>query len=76
MGLLLPALVAAVWLIVLQRRRPRTDSLRAAVILWFAWLVLTFAFFSASHFLNSYYTAARIPAVAALCGIGFAAARH
>jgi 4-amino-4-deoxy-L-arabinose transferase-like glycosyltransferase len=74
--LLLPALVATVWLLVLQRRRPRTDSLRAAVILWFAWLVLTFAFFSASHFLNSYYTAALIPAVAALCGIGFAAVWH
>ena len=74
--MLLPALVAAVWLFVLQRRRPRTDPLRAAVILWFAWLVLTFGFFSASVFLNSYYTAALIPAVAALCGMGFAAAWH
>ena len=56
--LLLPALVATVWLLVLQRRRPRTDPLRASVILWFAWLVLTFGFFSGSLFLNSYYTAA------------------
>jgi 4-amino-4-deoxy-L-arabinose transferase-like glycosyltransferase len=74
--LLLPALVAAVWLFALQRRRPRTDPLRAAVILWFAWLVLTFGFFSASVYVNSYYTAALIPAVAALCGMGFAAAWH
>jgi len=74
--LLLPALVAAVWLLVLQRRQPRTDLLRAAVLLWFGWLVLTFGFFSASWFLNSYYTAALIPAVAALCGMGAAAAWH
>ena len=74
--LLLPALVATVWLFVLQRRLPRTDPLRAGVILWFAWLVLTFGFFSGSRFLNSYYTAALIPAVAALCGMGFAAAWH
>ncbi len=46
------------------------------MILWFAWLVLTFGFFSGSRFLNSYYTAALIPAVAALCGMGFAAAWH
>ncbi len=56
--LLLPALVATVWLLVLQRRRPRTDPLRATVILWFAWLLVTFGFFSGSLFLNSYYTAA------------------
>ncbi len=74
--LLLPALVATVWLLVLQGQRPRTDPLRAAVILWFAWLILTFGFFSGSTFLNSYYTAALIPPVAALCGMGFAAAWH
>ena len=74
--LLLPAVVAAVWLLVLQRRRPRTDLLRAGVILWSAWLVLTFGFFSGIEFLNSYYTAALIPAVAALCGMGAAAAWH
>ena len=72
--LLLPAVVAAVWLLVLQRRRPRTDLLRAGVILWSTWLVLTFGFFSGIEFLNSYYTAALIPAVAALCGMGAAAA--
>ncbi len=74
--LLLPAVVAAVWLLVLQRRRPRTDPLRAAVILWSAWLVLTFGFFSGIQFLNSYYTAALIPPVAALCALGAATAWH
>ena len=74
--LLLPALVAAVWLLVRQRRQPRTDALRAAVILWSTWLVLTFGFFSGIQYLNSYYTAARIPPVAALCGMGAAAAWH
>ena len=50
--LLLPAVVAAVWLLVLRRRRPRTDLLRAAVILWSAWLVLTFGFFSGIAFVE------------------------
>ncbi len=74
--LLLPAVAAAVWLLLLQRHRPRTDLLRSGVILWSAWLVLTFGFFSGAVFLNSYYTAALIPAVAALCGMGGAAAWH
>jgi 4-amino-4-deoxy-L-arabinose transferase-like glycosyltransferase len=74
--LLLPAVVAAVWLLIRQHRQPRTDPLRAAVILWSAWLVLTFGFFSGIELLNSYYTAALIPPVAALCGMGAAAAWH
>jgi 4-amino-4-deoxy-L-arabinose transferase-like glycosyltransferase len=74
--LLLPALVAAVGIFLLQRRTPRTDPLRGAAILWSGWLVLTFGFFSAGGFLNSYYVAALIPAVAALCGMGAAAAWH
>jgi 4-amino-4-deoxy-L-arabinose transferase-like glycosyltransferase len=74
--LLLPALAASVWLLVLQRHRPRRDLLRAGVILWSAWLLITFGFFSGLEFLNSYYTAALIPAVAALCGMGAAAAWH
>ena len=74
--LLLPAVVASIWLLVLQRHRPRTDLLRAGVILSSVWLVVTFGFFSGLEFLNSYYTAALIPAVAALCGMGAAAAWH
>jgi 4-amino-4-deoxy-L-arabinose transferase-like glycosyltransferase len=72
--LLLPTVVAAVWLFVLRRRTPRTDIQRAALILWSVWLVVTFGFFSGGEFLNSYYLAALIPPVAALCGMGALAA--
>jgi 4-amino-4-deoxy-L-arabinose transferase-like glycosyltransferase len=72
--LLLPTVVAAVWLFVLRRRTPRTDIQRAALILWSVWLVVTFGFFSGGAFLNSYYLAALIPPVAALCGMGALAA--
>jgi 4-amino-4-deoxy-L-arabinose transferase-like glycosyltransferase len=72
--LLLPTVVAAVWLFVLRRRTPRTDIQRAALILWSVWLVVTFGFFSGGQFLNSYYLAALIPPVAALCGMGALAA--
>jgi 4-amino-4-deoxy-L-arabinose transferase-like glycosyltransferase len=72
--LLLPTVVAAVWLFVLARGAPRTDLRRAAVILWTVWLVITFGFFSGGQFLNSYYLAALIPPVAALCGMGALAA--
>jgi 4-amino-4-deoxy-L-arabinose transferase-like glycosyltransferase len=75
--LVLPAVASAAGLFVLLRRRPRTDPLRAAALLWSGWLVLTWAFFSGGRYLNSYYLAALIPALAALCGLGAAAAwRH
>ena len=72
--LLLPTVASAVWLLVLRRRTPRTDIRRAAAILWSIWLVVTFGFFSGGKFLNSYYLAALIPPVAALCGMGALAA--
>jgi 4-amino-4-deoxy-L-arabinose transferase-like glycosyltransferase len=72
--LLLPAAVSAVWIFVLRRRRPRTDGQRAAIILWSSWLGLTFVFLNAAWFLNSYYVAALLPAVAALCAMGAVAA--
>ncbi|HEX4127308.1 MAG TPA: glycosyltransferase family 39 protein [Acidimicrobiales bacterium] len=72
--LLLPAVVSAVWLFVLARGVPRTDIRRAAVILWSVWLVVTYGVFSGGQFLNSYYLAALVPAVAALCGMGALAA--
>jgi 4-amino-4-deoxy-L-arabinose transferase-like glycosyltransferase len=48
----------------------RQNPLRAAVVLWGGWWVVLAAFFSAGTYLNSYYTAALAPAVAALCGVG------
>jgi 4-amino-4-deoxy-L-arabinose transferase-like glycosyltransferase len=72
---LIPAsLLAALAVLVTRRRRARTDPIRAGTILWTGWLLLTMAAFSAGSYLNSYYTAALSPAIAALCGIGLAAA--
>ncbi len=68
--LLLPALVSAVALLVVRRHEPRTDRLRAAVVLWSTWLVVLFGFFSAGRLINSYYVAALVPAIAALCAMG------
>jgi len=67
---LLPAAVALGGILVARRREPRTDPLRAAAVLWAAWLVLTWCFFASSNFINSYYLAALAPPIAALCGLG------
>ena len=73
----IPSVVAAAALLLSRRRRPRTDALRAATLLWSGWSVLTWVFFSEGRYLNSYYLAALIPALAALCGLGAATAwRH
>jgi 4-amino-4-deoxy-L-arabinose transferase-like glycosyltransferase len=69
---LLPtALIAGVALTVLTRRRPRTDAVRASVLVWGGWLLLTGIVFSfASGIIHPYYTVALAPAIAALVGIG------
>ena len=72
--LLVPAAAALLGILVARRREPRTDPLRAAAVLWAAWLFLTWCFFASSHFLNSYYLAALAPPIAALCGMGLAVA--
>jgi 4-amino-4-deoxy-L-arabinose transferase-like glycosyltransferase len=73
-GWLLPAaLVGALGVIVSRRRRDRRDPLRAAVVLWGGWWLILAVFFSAGTYLNSYYVAALVPAVAALGGAGLAA---
>jgi 4-amino-4-deoxy-L-arabinose transferase-like glycosyltransferase len=51
----------------------RRDPLLAAVVLWGGWWLILAVFFSVGTYLNSYYVAALVPAVAALCGIGVAA---
>jgi 4-amino-4-deoxy-L-arabinose transferase-like glycosyltransferase len=73
-GWLLPAaLVGALGVLISRRRRDRRDPLRAAVVLWGGWWVILAVFFSAGTYLNSYYVAALVPAVAALCASGLAA---
>ncbi len=70
-GYLLP--VAAVSLLaglVLTRRRPRGDPLRAACVLWGWWLLVDVAAFLAVDTINAYYLAALAPATGALVGCG------
>jgi 4-amino-4-deoxy-L-arabinose transferase-like glycosyltransferase len=73
-GWLLPAAVAAALGVLISRRgRGRRDPLRAAVVLWGGWWLVLAVFFSAGTYINSYYVAALVPAVGALCGTGIAA---
>ena len=71
-GWLLPAalllLVAGLWL---TRRAPRTDAIRASLVLWGAWLLVTAATFSfMAGIFHAYYTVALAPAIGALTGTG------
>jgi 4-amino-4-deoxy-L-arabinose transferase-like glycosyltransferase len=72
-GWLVPAaVVGAAGVLIGRRRQGRRDPLRAAVVLWGGWWLILAVFFSAGTFINSYYVAALVPAVAALCGTGLA----
>src|SRR5579863_7905452 len=52
-------------------RAPRTDRLRAALLLWGSWLVVSGAVFSlSSGVIHTYYTVELAPAIAALVAIG------
>ena len=52
-------------------RRPRTDTRRAAYLVWGAWLLVTGLTFSLmAGIFHAYYTVALAPAVAALVGMG------
>ena len=69
---LLPAAVICLTAgFVLTRRRPRTDPVRAALILWAGWLVVTALVFSYMNgIVHPYYTVALAPAIGAGIGIG------
>jgi 4-amino-4-deoxy-L-arabinose transferase-like glycosyltransferase len=53
-----------------RRREPRTDLIRAGLVLWGVWLITLFVVFSAATTIITYYTAALSPAVAAILAIG------
>ena len=58
-------------MLVMTVRRPRTDRLRAAAILWGGWLLVTGLVISLSQgIIHEYYTVALAPAIGALVGIG------
>jgi len=69
---LLPAaLIVLVAGLVLTLRAARTDRLRAGLILWGSWLVLTTAVFSFMQgIFHAYYTVALAPAIGAVVGLG------
>ncbi len=69
---LLPAaLLALLAGLIITARRPRTDQVRASLIVWGGWLVVTGVTFSAMQgIIHPYYTVALAPAIAALVGIG------
>jgi 4-amino-4-deoxy-L-arabinose transferase-like glycosyltransferase len=55
----------------LRRRFARTDVVRAALVVWGAWLVVTLLTFSLmAGIFHAYYTVALAPAIAAVVGIG------
>ncbi len=69
---LLPAalvlLVAGLWF---TRQAPRTDLLRAGLVVWGTWLIVTTLTFSfMAGIFHAYYTVALAPAIGALVGIG------
>jgi 4-amino-4-deoxy-L-arabinose transferase-like glycosyltransferase len=62
------ALIAGLWA---RRREPRTDRMRAALLLWGGWLIVTALVFSLSRgVIHSYYTVALAPPIGALVAIG------
>ena len=71
---LLPAaLIGLLALAVLTWRRARTDRLRASLVLWGGWMLITAAVFSfMDGTVHPYYTVALAPAIAAVVGIATA----
>ena len=69
-GWLLPAaLLAALWGIASRWRRPRGDGLRASFVLWGTWLLILAVTFSTATYIQTYYTAALTPAIAAILAL-------
>ena len=71
-GWLLPAAAVALVVVAVEvRRRPRTDPLRSAVLLWGGWAVVTAVVLSLMRGISHpYYAIELAPAVAALVALG------
>ncbi|WP_437772375.1 ArnT family glycosyltransferase [Arthrobacter sp. KNU40] len=69
---LLPSvLVLGAGLLWLGRRAPRTDSVRASVIVWGSWVLVTGLVFSfMAGIIHPYYGVALAPGIAGLAGLG------
>ncbi|MGO4238212.1 ArnT family glycosyltransferase [Pseudarthrobacter sp. YAF2] len=69
---LLPsALILAAGLLWLGRRAPRTDAVRASVIIWGSWVLVTGLVFSfMAGIIHPYYAVALAPGIAGLAGLG------
>jgi 4-amino-4-deoxy-L-arabinose transferase-like glycosyltransferase len=63
------AAVSIVMLLWQRRRKPRTDPVRAGVIMFTVWIVIYGLAYSAGT-IHSYYVVTLAPALAALCGAG------
>ena len=65
------AVIALTGGLVLRGRAPRTDTQRAALLLWGGWFVLHYLTFAlAEGTFHPYYVTAMAPGIAALAGIG------
>jgi 4-amino-4-deoxy-L-arabinose transferase-like glycosyltransferase len=69
---LLPsALILAAGLLWIGRRAPRTDAVRASVLIWGSWVLVTGLVFSfMAGIIHPYYAVALAPGIAALAGLG------
>ncbi|WP_422935420.1 ArnT family glycosyltransferase [Sinomonas sp. P47F7] len=69
---LLPAsLILGAALLWVGRRAPRTDAVRASVVAWGGWVLVTGLTFSLMHgIIHEYYSVALAPGIAALAGLG------
>ena len=69
---LLPAsLLLGAALLWVGRRAPRTDAVRASVVAWGGWVLVTGLTFSLMHgIIHEYYSVALAPGIAALAGLG------
>ena len=68
---LIPAALLLGTLAMIPSRAPRTDGIRAAMMIWGGWLLVTglvFSFMAGTY--HEYYTVALAPAIAALVAIG------